>query len=238
MTAVKFLPGLMCDKRLWQATWPHLSRAITPENVQPALNDTLDAMAADVNERAGQAPVNLVGFSMGGYLAMHYALMYPGRVSRLMIVAASAFGLSVAEQKLRRQTLSILDKHGYRGIAPQRIAQMIHPAHVNDHADVIRAMDSALGQETLISQLRANVDRPSLEAQFSSLDMPVLIVGAAQDQLARPEDLRAMADLIPNADVEIMDQCGHMIPLERPRVLAGLVSSFFSTAATAAAPPP
>ena len=54
-------------------------------------------------------------------------------------------------------------------------------------------------------------------AELASLDVPTLVVGGARDELFTPELLRAtIVEQIPSARVAIVD-CGHEIPLERPR---------------------
>ena len=133
------------------------------------------------------------------------------------------------EQKVRRQTLALLEQHGYAGIAPQRVAQMVHPTHVEeaDICDVIREMDSDLGQDTLVSQLRAHLDRPSLASRLSSLDIPVAIVGSMQDRICAQDDLIAMAEQIPDASLHFVEDSGHFIPLEAPEALVGHISNFF-----------
>ncbi len=230
---VTFLPGLMCDQRLWQSTWPLLSDAITPKHIQFALSPDIQSMASDVDQHLALAPhqskqvIDLVGFSMGGYVALHYALNYPGKVKRLVIIAASAWGLTDEEQKQRLHIINYIKKNNYSGIAKQRIAQFVHPSHINDPVvDVIRDMDKSLGKETLVAQMQANTDRPSLAEQLNQLDIPVLIIGAVADQLVSKRDLQLMADNIPNGQLELLDHTGHMIPLEAPQQLAEQLNQF------------
>ena len=58
-------------------------------------------------------------------------------------------------------------------------------------------------------------------ARLPELDFPVLIVGAEDDKLVHPDDLRAMAARLPQATLHLLkDNTGHMIPLEAPGALA------------------
>lgn len=226
--AITFLPGLMCDQRLWQTTWPLLSSDIQPNPIQFALHDNITDMTTDIPPSPNQQPIDLVGFSMGGYVALHYALNHPGAVKRLVLIASSAWGLTDAEKKRRKYILSSLKIHGYSGITKQRIGEFVHPDHRKSPAvEVIRAMDETLGKDTLIAQLQASTYRPSMAEQLNQLDIPVLIVGAAQDQLAAQEVMLAMGEKIPNCKVEIIEGCGHMIPLEAPEQLARAINDFF-----------
>jgi pimeloyl-ACP methyl ester carboxylesterase len=59
------------------------------------------------------------------------------------------------------------------------------------------------------------------------LNFPVLIVGAEEDNLVPPEDLRQMAARFPNASLQMLSgDTGHMIPLEAPEALAGHMLTF------------
>ncbi|MFT5164360.1 MAG: pimeloyl-ACP methyl ester carboxylesterase [Alteromonadaceae bacterium] len=233
-----FLPGLMCDQRLWQPTWQHLSADIESTNLQFALKPSIEEMAKDVDSHMPSHPVNLVGFSMGGYIALHYALHYAlnkttnnaQQVKSLTIIAASSAGLTQTEKKQRAQTLNHVKNSHYNGIAKQRIAQFVHPDHINDPVvDIIRQMDKSLGKETLIAQLQANTYRPSLTERLNELNIPVLIVGAAEDQLVSQQAIHAMHRGIKQSQLTIIEHCGHMIPLEAPQTLARTINEFLTT---------
>ncbi|MFT4925072.1 MAG: pimeloyl-ACP methyl ester carboxylesterase [Phenylobacterium sp.] len=240
------LPGLMCDHRLWQSTWPRLAAELTPTHHQFAAADNIQAMAADVHhqitphpDQPNQQGINLLGFSMGGYVALHYALNQAlnqalndalnnaNTIKKLIIIAASAKGLNDEEKKQRSQILKYLQNNRYNGINKQRIGQFVHPSHINDPvSDIIRDMDHSLGQHTLVNQLKANIDRPPLTEQLHQLNIPVLIVGGAQDQMVKPQTLIDMGEQLPNATVSIIEHCGHMVPLEAPQQLATLINDF------------
>ena len=83
-----------------------------------------DGMLALLAAAARSAPLHLVAFSMGGYLALDFALEHPDSVASLVTVGSSAFGLTVAEKAERVRALELLAKHDYRGMpaseAPQR----------------------------------------------------------------------------------------------------------------------
>jgi pimeloyl-ACP methyl ester carboxylesterase len=83
-----FLPGTMCDHRVWAGVRaclePRLSTAYLPIESQA----TREGMLALLASAAEPAPLHLVAFSMGGYLALDFALEYPDRVASLVTVAS------------------------------------------------------------------------------------------------------------------------------------------------------
>jgi pimeloyl-ACP methyl ester carboxylesterase len=179
--------------------------------------------AASVGE-----PLNLVGFSMGGYLALEYALANPGRVASLITIGSSAFGLTYQEKADRARALAMLKKHEYRGMPVARLKQFVHPSRQADPevVDVIRAMDRDLGKPVLVAQLKETSTRASLAPSLAELEIPAMLIGADSDPFVRWEVIERMAALIPGARAVLARNAGHMIPLEQPDWLAAQISDF------------
>ena len=228
-----FLPGTMCDRRVWAPVRALLEPRFSTTYVATETRATRAGMLEliDSAARAG-GPLHLVAFSMGGYLALDYALNHPGRVASLVTVASSAFGLTEREAAERVRALELLEKHEYRGISPARINQFVHPTRQSDPAivDVIRAMDRDLGKEVLVNQLRETSTRASLGPRLGELAIPALFIGAEADPFVSWESIQRMAQLTPGAQMVRADGAGHMIPLEQPDWLAGRIAAFHRSA--------
>jgi len=230
-----FVPGTLCDERLWQ---PMLSTtagqqlqtifAVQHANIWQAQNRSLmlDAIATADAE-------HLVGFSLGGYLLLSHLLsLTPEKASQiksLVLIAASASALTAEEQKIRQQTLVWLQHHQYQGMSQKRLSEFVHPSRRNDPAvtELILKMDQQLGHKVLQSQLSQTSDRPSLLAELGNLRCPVLIIGAADDEKVPLAALQQMVAACANARLVVLSDCGHMMPLEQPAQLAGVLWSFY-----------
>jgi pimeloyl-ACP methyl ester carboxylesterase len=173
-------------------------------------------------------PLNLVAFSMGGYLALEYALANPGRVASLITVGSSAFGLSDQEKADRVRALAMLEKHDYRGMPAARLNQFVHASRQAEPemVEVIRAMDRDLGKPVLVAQLRETSTRVSLAPRLAELDIPVMLIGADSDPFVPWEAIERMSTLIPGARAVLAHNAGHMIPLEQPDWLADQIAQF------------
>lgn len=226
-----FLPGTMCDQRLWQPVWNALGPRFSKDYVAIEREPTRAGMLGLVHSAASTGdPLHLVAFSMGGYLALEYALDNPGRVASLITVGSSAFGLTDDEKAERVRALDMLAKHDYRGMSTSRLNQFVHPSRQSDPAvtDVIRAMDRDLGKEVLVAQLKETSTRTSLAPRLGELDIPVLLVGADSDPFVPWTAIERMAALIPGARTLKAVEAGHMIPLEQPGWLAAHIGEFHS----------
>ena len=228
-----FLPGLMCDQRLWQDLWPHLNEAFDPVHVTFGNHHNFPDMLKDVTAMLDLEPADMVGFSMGGYLALRYAIEHPGAVKRLAIIAATGTNLTEQEQRRRGHIQTWIKANDYSGIPEKRLSQFIHPDNLDGKpGQVVREMDRDLGKATLLSQLEASQYRPSLLEQAKALNIPVLVVGAEHDQLVSVDEIFNLAEQFDNVTVKIIPHGAHMIPLEAPRSLAHILNDFFAEGLT------
>jgi pimeloyl-ACP methyl ester carboxylesterase len=130
-----FIPGTMCDERMWSGLTPLLGDGADCRFVP--LHQARDRAAMQQVIAAHSAPqANLVAFSMGAYLALEHALAYPERVNSLVLIAASAKGLEPDEIERRQRTMKVLASHAYSGMSAAQRAKprpivrknrMIHP---------------------------------------------------------------------------------------------------------------
>lgn len=227
-----FIPGTMCDARVWQPVRDQLS-----DQFETAYIPLETARSApefrmrfhEAFEAAGE-PLNLVAFSMGGYLALEFALEHPEKAATVITVCSSAFGLHDAEKAQRKAALDYLERHTYRGIADARIKQMVHPDHFRDEAlkQIMRDMDHDIGLDILKIQLRETSDRADLFPRLSEITCPALVLGGDSDPFLTAEQRTRMASAIPQGQSAEAEHCGHMLPLEHPDWLAEQIRNFHS----------
>lgn len=225
-----FVPGTMCDRRVWEPVWRELNGRFPVGYIPIETALTHDGMVRLFDAASAGGLLNLVAFSMGGYLALQYTLDHPDRVASLVVVGSSAFGLSEKEKAERGRAVDYLAAHEYRGIPTSRINPFVHPSHQSDPnvMEVIRAMDRDLGKEVLMAQLRETTTRASLEPRLQELACPVLLIGGDSDPYLSPIDLERMHALIPHSERELAKDAGHMLPLEQPVWLAARLAAFHS----------
>lgn len=226
------IPGTLCDERLWSRLAPALGDAFDLQHVplhQASTRAQMQALIA--SHSAPQA--HLVGFSLGAYLALEHALAHPQRVQSLTLIANSAKGLLPAEISARQRIVAMLERNAYAGITRQRLRELLHPSHLDDAAitGLIQQMGLDLGKDVLLAQFITTIDRPDLMDRLPELSCPVLIVGAEDDKLVHPDDLRAMTARMPQATLHLLkENTGHMIPLEAPGPLADAMRAHLEAA--------
>ena len=226
MRNLVLLPGFMCDSDLWRDVAPDLGKLGPLHYGNVYQDDTLEGMAERVLSEAPERFV-LVGFSMGGFVARVLTLMAPGRVSAVAFVASSAREYTEAERARRLQGALPGDRP--KGASPG-VARGLHPDRERDPVllERLRDMQRRLGPEVRARQ--SALIRKDGYADLERITCPSLVVACRQDRLRSFGETERMAKHLPNARFEVIEDCGHMAPLEKPHELAALLAGWIETA--------
>ena len=197
----------------------------------------MDAVAADVVnllDQATSAPTHLLGYSMGGRLALYLALRYPGRFRSLALESASP-GLSdaTARAERRRQDNELADAIETEGIEwfvdnwerlPLWQSQSRLPKAVLASQRRQRLTNNPKGLANSLRGLGAGAQQ-SLWPELPSLNLPTLLCVGELDPKFRQIN-GAMAALIPAAKLITVAAAGHNIHLENPGAFCRALRSF------------
>lgn len=218
------LPGLLCDSDLWQNQIKLLKSQADCRVADTTQFDNIPAIARSV---LGSAPPQfaLAGLSMGGYVAMEIMRQAPERVIKLALLNTSARP-DTPEQRERRTLLLAMSKAGqFKGVTPRLLPMLIHPNHMNDKSltSLIMTMAERLGRDVFYNQQTAILKRPDSRPDLKNIKCRVLIIGGAQDALTPTDIVREMSELIPTNSLHILEECGHLSPLEQPEKVSSLM---------------
>ncbi|NRA59775.1 MAG: alpha/beta hydrolase [Psychrobium sp.] len=229
---IYFLPGAMCDDALWQNVFPLLSPELSPValTLPPlgSIDDIVKQLAANLLQYCPELPINLVGFSMGGYIASSLAVQAPAKIKQLMIIANTPMALPANEVTQRARIVSAVEKYGYSGIPSQRIAQLLAPCNANKQSiiNTIKAMDKRGGQQMLLNQFKGATTRVDLLAQLDGAAFSSCFVYGDQDNLVNHQAINSLSS--ERITLQTIDNCGHMSPLEAPQAVADSINRYFS----------
>ncbi len=224
--AIYLLPGTMCDSRLWQSFANELEvlsnvsyrfHYLTIANLA-----TIDEIVDDIYHQLPKEKLTLVGFSLGGYLASAFAVKYPELIERLIIVSNLPRELPQAEIDERTRTVNWIKRHGYRGIPRKRILPLLDVSAQQNKAiiELIIDMDKMLGQSVLTHQLLATTKRQNLVDSLIALPLNKYFIVGENDNLVDVSFLRKMATVDQRMQLRVLENTGHMLPLEQPTLLA------------------
>lgn len=184
-------------------------------------------LAADLD-----APiVDLVGHSMGGMIALEFALRFPARVRRLVPYATTpAFGgkdPAFAETFLARRLKPLEDGLSMPQAAVLLVSGMAaagaDPACEPAMAAAMASIPEATWRATL-----ACLTRFDRRADIARIATPTLCIAGAQDAVAPPRSMQRMADAIAGARFAVVEGAGHVPHLEQPAAFEALLRDFLT----------
>lgn len=218
------LPGLLNTRRVFEHQIEALSDVA--DCLVPELwhHETISAMA-EATLAMVPPTFGLVGFSMGGYVAFEILRQAADRVERLALMDTQATPDSPESTKRRRALLDQTKIGRFRGVQRSLLPQLVHPRHIDDAAisQPIFEMAEEIGADGFVREQRAIIDRADSRHMLVDIDIPTVVVVGRQDQVTPLPRSEEMAADIANSRLVVLEECGHMSPLEKPaEVIAAL----------------
>ncbi len=211
------LPGLLNTRRVFEqqiADLAGIADIIVPELFA---HDSIGAMA-EAALAAAPGRFALAGFSMGGYVCFEILRRAPERVERLALIDTQA-APDTPEVAARRRGFIEQTKLGhFKGVQPSLMPQIVHPSRLRDSAVTQPILDMAqeVGADGFVREQTAILGRADSRPLLVDIEMPTVVIVGRQDHptpLARAQE---MAADIANAQLVVIEECGHMAPLEKP----------------------
>jgi 2-succinyl-6-hydroxy-2,4-cyclohexadiene-1-carboxylate synthase len=233
---VVLLHGFTQTRRSWRRTVQALGgryRAVVPDlpgHGQAAHRTASFAACAAYVRALAPARFSLVGYSMGGRVALHAGLALGERVERLVLVGAGPGLADPAERAARRSAdLALADRIetiGLEAFAREWAAQPLfagQPDRVAGAAHADRLRNSAAGLAAALRGLGTGAMEP-LWDRLGELAVPVSLVVGERDEKFRAIAER-MAAHLPDARLVVVPGAGHAAHLESPEVVAHQLGS-------------
>ena len=211
------LPGLMCDARLFGPQIAEMSAdtavMCAPLTQGERVEEIASGLLALLPKRFA-----LAGLSMGGIVAMELLRRAPDRITRIALIDTNPLAetpVIAAERepqivKVRSgRLLEVMRdeiKPNYLAPGPQRA----------DVMDLVMDMAETLGPEVFIRQSRALQRRRDQQVVLRKCKVPALVMCGAHDQLCPVKRHTFMAELIPYAELVVLENAGHLPTLETP----------------------
>lgn len=186
----------------------------------PYLMETLAADVALVLDALGIERANVVGHSMGGYVALAFARMFSERVERLALIASRLRADTESEAAARNALAERVDAarsiepavEAYlpRLLSPTTLAK--RPEVVENAYSIARANPAAGAAATL----RGMALRVSSDDIAEDLTVPMLAIAGGEDRVVTLEEARSVASSFANGRLVVCETSGHLPMMEEP----------------------
>lgn len=187
-------------------------------------DDTIAGMAERLLAAAPPA-FDLVAQAMGGFVAFEVMRRAPRRVRSLALLATLAPNDGPAQTERRQGYIRLVEDGRFAEVVEERIPILVHPARREDEPllTVVRGMAEQTGAETFLRQQRAIMGRVDSRPSLAGIACPTLIVWGRQDGITTEGHQAELLDGIPGARLEVIEDCGHLATLEKPRTVTRLL---------------
>lgn len=246
-------PGLVLlhafplDSSMWRGQFDALAenfRVIAPDlpgfgesAVSPGL--TVDAMSDVVAELLDHLGVNervvVGGVSMGGYVALGFARLYPQRVRALILADTKADPDDENARGNRDRVIELAIEKGTAALIEELLPRMLAPETANRRPEVqqyVRKTAERQPAEGVVAALRALRDRPDARPGLPHVSFPTIVLVGEQDAITPPDVAQELAGHLPHARLVTIPDAGHLSNLENPEAFNMAVLEFLESLPT------
>jgi pimeloyl-ACP methyl ester carboxylesterase len=240
-----FLHGFPFSSAMWGPQVVHFSRhyrVIVPDlrgfgktSLDPEKQtSTMELMADDVAallDHLKLSRVVLVGFSMGGYISFPFYRKYPQKV-RALVLCDTRSEADTDEGKAGRHALiKEVGEKGSTAAADAMIPRLFGPDSYRRQQETVAQIAGLIGRThpaAIIAAAAGIAERPDSTELLSQIEVPALVMVGRDDVITPVEGARKMAAQLPDWQLSVIPNAGHMSNLENPGFFNQALDSFLS----------
>ena len=238
------LHGLGGDHQVWNLVVPLLSpryhllvpdlrghgRTAAPEGSTYSFEE-MDGDVRHLIDTRAAGRAHVVGLSAGGFLGLWMAVHTPERLRSLVVIAGAAH-CDAHTRAVGQHWSDVYQTEGFDAYFLRLLKDLYYPDWVEAHLDLADRMRESWRKERLEGALRWGraIGRFDLRPQLSRVRVPTLAVQGMDDRVVDPSHGRLIRQAIPGAELRLLPQTGHMVPVERPAETAEAISAWVDRA--------
>ncbi|MCX7559181.1 alpha/beta fold hydrolase [Sulfitobacter sp. F26204] len=211
------LPDMMCDARVFGPQIAELSSDMAVMVAPITQGERIEEIASSLLDLL-PARFALAGLAMGGVVAMELLRRAPDRVSRIALMDTNPLAETPAIAANREpQIVKVRSGRLLEVMRDEMKPQYLAPGPFRAEVmELVMDMAETLGPEVFIRQSRAMQRRRDQQAVLRKCRTPALVLCGEHDQLCPVKRHTFMAELIPYAELVVLEDAGHLPTLEQP----------------------
>lgn len=177
-------------------------------------------------------PVILCGFSMGGYIMWQFLRQFPERVKAFVPCDTRAIADTPEARAGRLKTASEVSAKGVEPIIEAMLPKLVSEATCQSQPDVVVELTAIMRScrpAAIAAALRGMAERPDVTAELSKFTQPALVIVGAGDAISPSDEMRGIADKLPNARFVEIPSSGHMTTMENPTAVNAALVEFIGS---------
>jgi pimeloyl-ACP methyl ester carboxylesterase len=236
-TALLLVPGMICSPRLYAEQVAALSGEadiVVPDwrRAPLAIWDSWESAARWVVDQMPAGKFALAGLSLGGMLAVEIMQFAAERVTKLALLDTGMRSQSEADRAIRRARIRLASEGHFELVLGMQMSRFIPAYRLPDKklVDAVMAMCGEIGVEIYKRQEELAAIRADRRPDLPRLKCPTIVV-CGRDDAATPLFLsEEMAAAIGGSELIVIEQCGHLITMEKPEETNAILKRWLSAA--------
>ncbi len=247
-TPVVLLHGYGEDSRIWENQVEYLANhcllivpdlpgsgksTITPKGEEEWLpHMSMESLAKSIHALLVIENVNaciLLGHSMGGYISLAFAQLFPSQLLGLGLVHSTAYADSDEKKIVRQKSIQFLEENNgylfFKASMPNLFGKKFKASQSSIIEQLIE-QSKAFKTQVLVGYTKAMMQRTNKTEVLQSALFPILFVAGPEDIAAPLTDIQVQATVPIKSYLEVIEGVGHMGMLEAPQVMNQHLSRF------------
>jgi 3-oxoadipate enol-lactonase len=238
---IVFINSLGTDFRIWDDAVPHFSanynvlrydkrgHGLSSAPDEPYTHALFSQDLIALLDTLGLLKVILVGNSIGGQIALNTAIEYPACVSTLVLSDTAA---KLGTDGYWNQRIDAVKTQGLDGMAETILSRWFAPDFAEKRPAEYAGYRNLLERQSVVgytSSCMALRDG-DLRDDLHKIYQPALVLCGAEDTATPPDVVRQLAESLPNASFDLIENAGHTPCVEAPELLSQKILAFLESA--------
>ena len=203
---------------------PRSANLVPETNDWSTVADLTDWLATAIHGLASKEGLSakwiVCGLSMGGYVALEFWNRHRDLVAGLVLSNTKASTDDANGVANRQAVIEQAQSAGNASVTLPMLSKLLFGESIETNPDLVeyvQAMMLGVPVETLVRSQQAMLSRKCFSNVLNSLDIPTLVLAASHDLITPVTVMESMAASIPQSEFKVIENAGHLAPMENPR---------------------
>lgn len=188
------------------------------------LHQLLENILPDKNQK-----ITLLGHSMGGYITLAFANLFPQKLNAFGLIHSTAFADTAEKKQVRLRGIEAIENYGSYAFLKNTISNLFSNNFKQHHLNKIEKLiesNKTIAANTLQQYFSAMMSREDTTTVLKKTTVPVLFITGTEDVAAPMQDVLKQCHLPQQAQINILENVGHIGMLETPENVNDCLASF------------
>ena len=209
----------MCDEKIWKFQIKELKKKYKVIFAKVKKGETIKEYSSNIIKSLPKK-FSIIGFSMGGFIALDLSINHPERVEKLILVGTNGRSISDKRKKFLNKFCDEINNDNFiNKFCNANINSYFSKNNQSNiqYLNLIKSMAKKLGYLVFKRQTNAILKRPSVLSKLSKIKLKCLIVSGSNDTLSTKEMNTELKKRIKNSELFFIKKSSHFVMFEQAK---------------------